>query len=164
MSRRRLIAVVVVAMAAVFGGGWWFTHPDAIEPPGSISSAEHPGVNRTQYFGLIVSPKRPVRVVSVTPRVSPSGDADVDILACKHPPGTSRIGSGATIEDCEDVRSAAGAVISQESGGWYLIARVIPTTENRTVIRGVDLSYRDGWRLGHYEGGNTVIVRAAKDQ
>jgi hypothetical protein len=166
MSRRVLIPAGVLVLAAILGGGWWFTHSDAVDPTGTNVSSLHPGIGRTKYFGEVLSVKRPVKIVSVTPLVSPGAGADVDTFACKQRTPRMRIGSGglgAAINECEDVRSASGAVVSKE-GGWYLIARVIPSTEGKTVIRGFDVTYRDGWRRGHLKTTTTMVVRAAKDQ
>ena len=153
---------MLAALAAVLAGAalWVFT-PSAVQDAGS-SVGLPLAVGETVYAGLLVHSDDPINVRSVTPRVSRNdAGATVTVMTCTvtGADGVGAVPAGEIARLCAPLEEFVPAVLALPTRHSLVVA-ITPTRPGMLRIDGVDISYRDGLRIGRQHTGVTITGKA----
>lgn len=155
----RLVVVVVLLVALLlFGLEWRNNPPDAFGDTylGLESLVE---VGETyQLRGIVAEPKRSVRIHSIRPLIEGDVKARIAFHLCRFRPEKGMgVGNESLSEVCSDARAVESATVGPNSKWWINLEATL-FEPGRIRIRGFEVSFVDGLRVGKETVGSDILL------
>lgn len=161
------VALVVVVALALGVSGWEWRHPTAFpDRPTDHEGQFFPGVRSTQIMNVQMSSEadlapRTVTINGIEPVIlTNTANARIVFWLCTEKPGRAFISAiGNPQRHCRDLRPVEDQTVTlYRRPGPQITMTVVPTRPGVVRVRGMRVSYSEGWRSGTQTTGGHVLL------
>ncbi len=154
----RLVVIIVLVLTAA----WWATEADVLHPAGNELGAPV-SVGEARITLPVVEPILPATLVSVRPHEPTGGRARVSFFGClPRDAGGLWVTAQSRKELCLRTRPVRGTLVTPTTGSrprWVLAVEVQGLEPGRFKMKGVEVWYRRGPRVGREIAGTRHVLR-----
>ncbi|HEX6249139.1 MAG TPA: hypothetical protein VFZ64_14805 [Nocardioidaceae bacterium] len=163
--KRLVVGLLALAVGSALWVGWsWRTHPDTFRGFGNgmISTREvgqplHVGMT---WEGVDIEPRKVTLHDAEAHVVKDTADAEISFSLCRAADEPVGSAGGALERWCSEVRPIHDTSMTLNADPRETVVMTVrPTQPGIVRVRGIDLTYTDGWRTGTEHTGSVVVVR-----